>query len=94
MGVRLQRNCSARAGANPAVAHATICTVKQHATRPTLVTVDEVAQIVRCHPTTVRRAVAAGDLRVGHVGHGPKAQMRIAPADVARWIAANDRGSR
>jgi excisionase family DNA binding protein len=61
---------------------------------PTLLTVDEVAQVVRCHPTTVRRAVAAGDLRAGHLGHGPKAQMRIAPADVSRWLAANDRGSR
>jgi hypothetical protein len=59
-----------------------------------LLTVDEVAAIVRCHPTTVRRAAAAGDLRVGHIGHGPRAQMRIAPADVSRRLAANDRGSR
>jgi excisionase family DNA binding protein len=57
-----------------------------------LLTVDEVAAIVRCHPTTVRRAVAAGDLQAGHIGHGPKAQMRIAPADVARWLARTTGG--
>jgi excisionase family DNA binding protein len=56
-----------------------------------LLTVDEVAQVVRCHPITVRRAVAAGDLRAGHIGHGPKAQMRIAPADVAHWLAGRPR---
>jgi hypothetical protein len=59
-----------------------------------LLTVDEVAAIVRCHPTTARRAAAAGDLRVGHIGHGPKAQLRIAPADVSRWLAAKTTGGR
>jgi excisionase family DNA binding protein len=49
-----------------------------------LLTVDEVAAILRVHAQTVRRWIAAGDLRAHRPG---KRSMRIARRDLDRFLA-------
>ncbi len=52
-----------------------------------LYTVQEVAEILRVHPDTVRRRIKAKTLKAGRTG-GPKTPWRISDAEVKRVMAA------
>jgi excisionase family DNA binding protein len=60
-----------------------------------LLTVQEVASILRLHPVSVRRLVARGDLPSVRLGTGTRARVRVDPDDLrafttpmkARWPA-------
>ena len=52
-------------------------------------TVDEAADAVNCHPATVRRAYASGNLRVQAVGRS----VRIHSKELARWCETGARTS-
>ena len=54
------------------------------ASYPAVLTIDEVAAIVRVHPRSVQRWVHAGQLAALRVGRS----YRIAKADVLAWITA------
>ena len=54
-----------------------------------LLTVDEAADAVDCHPATVRRAYASGNLRVQAVGRSVSRH----PKELARWCEAGARTS-
>src|SRR5689334_4934489 len=51
---------------------------------PAVLTIDEVAAIMRVHPRSVHRWVQAGQLTALRVGR----KYRIAKADVLAWITA------
>ena len=55
------------------------------ASTPKLLTIDEVAEILKLSPRTVRRYIAAGALPVHHLGR----RVRIADPDLAAFLAAN-----
>ncbi|MBM4640669.1 helix-turn-helix domain-containing protein [Rhodococcus hoagii] len=45
----------------------------------------EVAEFARCHPVTVRRAAAAGELR-GMQRKAPQGEWRFKLSDVESWL--------
>ena len=53
----------------------------------TLLTVDQVAQLVQISPFTLRTAVRNGHLRVVRIGK----QIRIRPADLHAWVEGGGR---
>jgi excisionase family DNA binding protein len=59
------------------------------ASYPAVLTIDEVAAIVRVHPRSVQRWIHAGQLVALRVGRS----YRIAKADLLAWIAAAQRPS-
>jgi excisionase family DNA binding protein len=57
-----------------------------------LLTPREVAEIAGLCRDSVYRAVRRGDLRAHKLSAARNGMLRIQASDVARWIAANDRG--
>jgi excisionase family DNA binding protein len=51
-----------------------------------LLTVDEVALRLRQSPRTVRDKIADGSLRAIRIGDGPRAPIRVASTELARWL--------
>jgi excisionase family DNA binding protein len=59
-----------------------------------LLSPDEAGELIGLSPQTIRRKIRAGELYAHRLGDGPRARLRIDTADLARYLAANDRGSR
>jgi excisionase family DNA binding protein len=53
---------------------------------PTLLTVDETAKVLRCHPQTVRHLYRGGELP--YTQHRPKGQVFIWQTDVETYLAS------
>ena len=54
-------------------------------TRPSIMTVGEVARYMRVHTMTIYRMIRRGDLPAVRVGHG----WRFRRDQIERWLAAN-----
>jgi excisionase family DNA binding protein len=52
----------------------------------------EVARLVRLDASTVRRKLAAGEIRGVKVGRGAKAHWRIPPGEAERFLREGARG--
>jgi len=57
--------------------------------RPVLLTVDEVAQILRVNPETVRVMVRRGELEAARVGKGRTAAYRFTYRAVAKYLGVS-----
>ncbi len=51
-----------------------------------LLTVQEVAGVLRLHPLSVRRRIAAGDLGAIRLGYTTRAPVRVTSDELARYI--------
>jgi excisionase family DNA binding protein len=58
-----------------------------------LLTVDEVADILRQTPRTVRDKIAAGTIAEVTIGDGPKAPIRIEAAELERFLYGSPPGA-
>ncbi len=57
---------------------------------PRILTVSEVAEHLRCHPSTVYRMIDAGELAAIHVGVGKtKNGVRVTETALARFLAGH-----
>ena len=56
---------------------------------PDLLTVEEAAAYLRCHPVTVRRMIATGDLQAARIG----GKLLISTAEIKRAIAESSGGA-
>lgn len=52
-----------------------------------LLSVKEIAAILRVHPSTIRRAIDYGRIHAFRVGFGKKAQYRIPKSEIERMMA-------
>jgi excisionase family DNA binding protein len=59
------------------------------ASRPELLTVGEVAQLLRCSEETVRRRIREGSLPAYHLG-APGSAIRIPRAELLRWLRGTE----
>jgi excisionase family DNA binding protein len=57
-----------------------------------LLTIAETARWVRLSERTVLRRIAAGELSAVRLGSGPRAPLRVDPAELARFIARHPAG--
>lgn len=57
-------------------------------------TLHEVAELLKVHVETIRRAVRAGELKAAApgVGHGKGADQRVSRIELARWWRARGGG--
>jgi excisionase family DNA binding protein len=57
-----------------------------HESAPELLTVHEVAERLRCSPDTVRRRIAAEELKAVRTGHGPRTPLRVRADELRTFI--------
>jgi excisionase family DNA binding protein len=66
-------------------------TVEDSRAAGALLSPDEAGELLGVSAQTVRRRIRDGQLYAHRLGDGPKARLRIDTADLARFVAANDR---
>ena len=64
------------------------CTV-HHMTPSDYLTLEEVAEIIRVSPWTVKRRIAAGEIDAHNFGTGRRRILRVTRAEVERYAATN-----
>jgi excisionase family DNA binding protein len=70
------------------VMYATGIDTHNDAGRDHLLSVAEVAAVLRVDPMTIRRRIWAGELAAVKLGTARNAPMRIAASDLAEWLEA------
>lgn len=53
---------------------------------PPLMTIDEIARVLRLHPLSVRKRIRAGQLQAVRLGTGPSAPVRVERTELDRYL--------